>query len=229
MSPLNIDRVEILKCSEVIIHGAFKLSTQCLATTHGNFNGVLHQPRRPIYSREFREFIRYTKQLYIPFRRCGIYIKAHFCSRRTTIRNRPTAFRKLISIYIVYISLRPRGIWSAISNLHKDGVVDTRETNTRREEAMCLCFHERNLQCVRLNMSFPDFKSMVDNPSPQLSGANYQSHTARQSVFKCIKGACRRRRIWLESNSGVIEELSPPLKELFCGYENRWTQLVRPR
>lgn len=71
-----------------------------------------------------------------------------------------------------------------------------------REHTVCLCFYEHNQQLHKLIINFPAFKSKLDNPWPIFSGTDYESRTARQSMFKGIEDAYRRRKIWLGSNGG---------------------------
>lgn len=94
---------------------------------------------------------------------------------------------------MVYIPQTPTGAHKARSNLYKNSKVETRKTKTRREDAMCLCSHEHNKQCIGIDMSFQVFNSMLENPLPRLSRAYYQSCTASTFMFKCIGGAYRKR------------------------------------
>lgn len=89
-----------------------------------------------------------------------------------------------------------RGISKARSNLCSDG------KQKQLLKMLCLRSHDQNLQCDRLSTPFRVPKSMLDNPLPRISGANYHSCTASQSTFKQIKGEYRGQTFSWRAMSG---------------------------
>lgn len=72
--------------------------------------------------------------------------------------------------------------------------METWKTKTRLEDAICLCSREYNLQRDRLTTGFRAFNLKLPEPSPRLSGSDYQSRSAGQPMCKFIGGAYRRTK-----------------------------------